>query len=302
MANRTVNISMIHHAALAGMESAIASSFDVDICDYHDHLIYTAMVQSGVKKFRVIGGLSKQIRESEFLSERCEEYQFDKYHQVIDRVSKTFYDTSLDRVESKSHDLIPLSLFISDIIFALETKSAMVSVFGIPDLSEYHGRLRLDQTAILSSLINAVNQVELATPVPKWEILSKDVSIFEEIITSDLFSSYSSSHALLELPSENTSLVVKDIKDKGKALTNKFSRYLDIQGMATSLIPITTSIIDTFFGKIPGLIAEAFGKKLEDLIDGNKRITIYDYGKSHRNLLIAHYKRLKFCRNDTSQQ
>lgn len=130
MANRTVNISMIHHAALAGMESAIASSFDVDNFDYHDHLIYTAMVQSGVKKFRVIGGLSKQIRESELLSERCEEYQFDKYHQVIDRVSKTFYDTSLDRVESKSHDLIPLSLFISDVIFALQTKSAMVSVFG----------------------------------------------------------------------------------------------------------------------------------------------------------------------------
>ena len=300
MANRTVNIGLLHQVALAGMEAGIAETLGVDICGYHDHLIYTAMIQNGVQKFRVIGGVPDQVKNSLFLNARCEEYQFEQYKIILDAVSDKFYDITSKEKKSKHDGMISLQLFIADLMFALKTKSAMVSVLGIPDTIRYEGKLSLDQISVLAGLMKTLEPIELATPVPQWNVLSKDVDVFQEIISSDLFSCYSSSHALLELPSENTQLVAKDIKVKGKALVSKFSRYLDLQGMSTTLISATTSIIDAFLGKVPGLVADVFGKKLQTLIDSNKRITIYDYGKSHKELLFAHYSNLKSRREDTS--
>ena len=44
-----------------------------------------------------------------------------------------------------------------------------------------------------------------------------------------------------------------------------------------SLLPISSKIIDTIFGKLPGGLAEIFTNLLSKWLDDNKRIVIYEF-------------------------
>jgi hypothetical protein len=79
MSTRFANINLMHHAGLAGMEAGLRSSLGIESTEYHDSLIYAAMIQAGVQRFRIVGITPKQVRESQFLRRRCQEHSFEDY-------------------------------------------------------------------------------------------------------------------------------------------------------------------------------------------------------------------------------
>lgn len=300
MSARVANIGMLHHAGLAGMEAALCDLFGVDSNNYHDNLIYSAMIQAGIQRFRVVGGMSKQIRASQFLSSRCEEYSFNDYQKLMDLVQSglnqhAVFDLNEDSDRNK---MFGLTWFLTELIFSLQTKSAMVYVLRMPNLADYVGKLSPEMLAAVRGLFQKIDPLPLTLPIPQLQVLSDDVKIFHEIISSDLFSTYAASQHLLESSGEEIESTVRLISNKGKALRNSFSSVLDFKRISLSLIPVTSSLIDSVCGKFPGVIANSLGNAMTEALNNKRRLTIYNYGDTHQKLLMEHYRAIKVAQRE----
>lgn len=293
----------MHLAGLAGMEAGICQSLGIDIKNYHDSLIYSAMIQAGVQRFRVVGPMTKQVRESQFLSRRCEEYSFDDYKQLMDSVNDTIVQHAVfdQKEDFEKSDLFNLTWFLTELIFSLQTKSAMVSVFPMPNIADYVGKLSPEMLAAVMGLFQNIDPLPLDLPIPQFRVLFKDVRVFHEVISSDLFSAYAASQQMLELSGEEKESTTRLILNKGKALLNSFSSVLDFKRISLSLIPVTSSLIDTVCGKFPGSIADAFGIALTEALNNKRRVTIYNYGDTHKRLLMEHYRAVKGIQENKPQ-
>jgi hypothetical protein len=287
MSERIANINLIHQAGLAGMESAICNKFGISEHEYHDNIIYSAMIQAGVQRFRVPGGLPQKLRKSDFLRYRVEERPFEDIHNLINSIENSLnYDPSSRKDNS---EVFGLTWFLAELIYSLETKSSMVSVLPTPNLKNYAGKLSPNKISALNGLFQKVETIDLILPVAKLQIPTKDVEIFQEIIASDIFRNFSQSQSLIELSTEDVESTANNIIDKGKSLYNKFDSALDIKKTSLSLISVTTALIDTVCGKLPGSIADILGDTLSSALKEKRRITIYNYGDTHQKLLMEHY-------------
>lgn len=304
MRNRIANINLIHHAGLAGMEAGLRFSLGLDSTDYHDSFIYSAMIQAGVQRFRIVGGTPKKVRDSEFLRRRCEEYSFKDYMQLFDSIGAVMASHTVKSVESDSEspETFTLTWFLTELVFSLRTKSAMVSIFPIPEVSKYAGKLTPEMLAALGYLMQKVNSIHLDLPIPQLDVLSDDVTVFHELISSDLFASYASSHQILESSAEKEQSAVENILSKAKALRERFNRALDVKRLSLSLIPVTVSLIDKVCGKFPGSLADVFGNALTEALKSRRRVTIYNYGGAHLELLLKHYKGVSAANGNEPQQ
>ena len=299
MPYRTATIGLIHQAALAGMEAEIRSWLGIRTVEYHDHLIYTAMLQAGVQRFRIPGPLPKHIQDSQFLRRRCKEYPFEQYKKVMDSIGAIISEHTIRAAEPKSQDtFFGLTFFLSDLIIALQTKSAMVDVLGLPNPAKYSGRLSPEMQSSINGLLKKIKPVSLDLPIPQWRVLSEDVKVFQEIISSDLFASYSASHYLLESSEEKEQSVFKEILSKARKLCERFGGVLDTRRLPLSLIPVTASLIDSVCGKLPGSVANVFGNALTEALRDRKRVTIYNYRDVHLKLIAEYYANLKAPRKD----
>lgn len=292
MSARIANISMMHHAGLAGIEAGLHSSLGIENREYHDSLIYSAMIQAGVQRFRIVGGMTKQVRESKFLRCRCEEYSFEDYKQLMDSVQETLNQHAVRHLKKDSEhtDLFTLTWFLTELIFSLQTKSAMVSVLPMPNIAEYAGKLTPDMFAAVRGLFQKIDPLPLDLPIPQLSVLSGDVKVFHDVISSDLFASYAESHQMLESSREEKQSTIRLILNKAKILHNSFSNVLDLKRISLSLIPLTTSLIDSVCGKFPGSLADVFGNALTEALNNKRRITIYNYGDTHMRLLLDYYR------------
>ena len=285
------------------MEAGLCQSLGIDSKNYHDSLIYSAMIQAGVQRFRVVGPMTKQVRESQFLSRRCEEYSFDDYKQLMDSVEDTLSQHAVFHLkeDSENTELFGLTWFLTELIFSLQTKSAMVSVLPMPNIADYVGKLSPEMLAAVMGLFQKIDPLPLDLPIPQLRVLSDDVKIFHEVISSDLFSAYAASQQLLESSGEEKESTARLILNKGKALLNCFSSVLDFKRISLSLIPVTSSLIDTVCGKFPGSLADAFGIALTEALNNKRRVTIYNYGDTHKRLLMEHYRAVKIIQGNKPQ-
>ena len=60
-------------------------------------------------------------------------------------------------------------------------------------------------------------------------------------------------------------------------LVTQNPHLLKMRRAVISLLPISSKIIDTIFGKLPGGLAEIFTNLLSKWLDDNKRIVIYEF-------------------------
>ena len=138
MNSRKVNISFMHNAALAGMEAALCHSLDIEKIQYHDDLIFTSMLQAGIKNFHITGHESRFLK-SDFLKNKVEFYAFDNYHQLHEKVKNVFSGSEC------SEDIsVTLSWFLTELIHCLNTNTSMVTALPIPKLTAYSGKISLN--------------------------------------------------------------------------------------------------------------------------------------------------------------
>ena len=287
MTRRIANINMMHRAALGGMEAGIRETFGIEEREYHDDIIYSAMIQAGVQRFRVAGDIPKNLKNSNLLSYRFEESSFEDINNIMSSVKEFL---GFEKIPKKDQSEIwILAWYLTELIHSSQTKSSMVSILRIPKMSDLAGKISPAAFSAIDGLLKNIENIDLNLPVTKLEAPLRDVEIFHEIVSSNVFGSYSEAQELIEYSSENKEAVKLEISRKGKEFYNRFHSVLDIRKASLTLIPVTSSLIETVFGRFPGKIASAFGDSLASSLADKRRITIYNYGDTHAKLLTDYY-------------
>ena len=211
--------------------------------------------------------------------------------QTVSNAFQTFSPEEYKRDENR-REVSNLENFLVNLLICLERKTALMTLSGLPDPGQFEGILPPELLFPIRNLLSALEPSELSSPLPRSSLLAVDVRRFEEIISSDLFSTYSARHSALE-----SSLVPKDTALKGIAETGEkvFRRHIDLlqlRELTLAILPVTAKVIDTVFGKLPGALADYFTGLATNALKEDRRIIVYQLDSVFRDLVISRVSRL----------
>jgi len=193
---------------------------------------------------------------------------------------------------AEQNKLFTLTLFLTDLIYSLQTDAAMLTVLPLPKVENYYGQVSPHILSALGNLLPHVTPAEVLTPIPQLSVKASEVEVFEELIESQIFSAYSSAHGGLESIRESDVAILDEVSVKAKSVWQRFSNTVDLKKLTLTLMPITKTLADKVLTGLPGTVAGLLADVLTKAALQEKRIVIYDYGRSHQDLLMAHYEKL----------
>lgn len=260
-----------------------------------ESLFYSSMIQSGVEQFEVILVQCYPIRKSEFLDKRISFIPKKIYLKQCEIVDKAFenYLPEDDETDEKYLPVWQLKSFLSDLFLSIRRKVSMVCFTPIPDLTKVEKLIPAELFYPIQHLIAAFDCENVKLPLPQKTIKTSDVKRFQDIISSDLFSQYTSAHGELEDSKLTKKKAILNITKVGQALFQKNRALLYLKDLTISLLPITPKVIDTVFGKLPGILAEYSGKILNNLLKDERRIVLYLFFPMFENILFQRLSNLR---------
>lgn len=293
MRKRTANVSLIHRAGLAGMESQIKNSFEVKSDQYHDTVIYHSLIQAGVHSIRCIDGASL-VQPDLIAKDRIKNCDGEEFFNLLKSINEMLEKHAVNGKQSTEQSkLFILGLFLTDLIYSLKTDAAMVEVLPLPKVESYNGLVSPHMLSVIGNLLPSVTPVDVLTPIPQLSLKANEVELFEELIESHIFSTYSNAHGNLEHVHQTDVAILADVSMKAKSVWQRFSNTVDLKQLTLSLMPITKNLADKVLTGLPGAIAGLLADVLTKAAQQEKRIVIYDYGRSHQALLVAHYENVR---------
>ncbi|HEY1027933.1 MAG TPA: hypothetical protein VGE28_09960 [Pseudomonas sp.] len=297
---RSAHISLSHHAALAGMEYGISrrAGFE-EIERYHDMLIYPALIQAGVHRFKVMGDMShKSIGENKFVASRIDRIADSDYYDSVRKFEELFREFLVCEDDAAVRaKIFLLANFLAEITMAMKFGTSVVYVLPIPRMEDYYGILSLEILMPIGAMISKISSVDVLSPIPQLSIIKEDVSVLMEVVDGAHFERYSKAHEVIEYEGGGAQ-AFQDVACKAVELKDKFGSTLDVKKMAISFLPTSSALVDIIsggsgvVGKVLGLISEPLAKYLGD----KSSIIIYDYAKLHEEILTAHYCALRDAR------
>lgn len=292
MLKRTANVSIVHRASLAGMESQIRINFGIEGVQYHDTVIYHALIQAGVHSIRRIDSHSQQHQD--FVTrERITASDDGEYFKLLREIQGLLEKHAINEKQSaEQNKLFTLSLFLTDLIYSLQTDAAMVTVLPRPKIDNYYGRISPHFLSAIGSLLSNITTTEVLAPIPQLTVKASEVKVFEELMESQIFTAYSNAHSEFASIRESDVAVLNDVSMRAKTIWQRYSNTVDLKKLSLSLIPITKTMADKVLTGLPGTIVGLIADALTTAAQQEKRIVIYDYGRSHQDLLMAHYEKL----------
>lgn len=252
-------------------------------------IFFSTMIQCGVEDIYFVCDIDERFNlKSEFLSNRI---IFDsdltlKYHRILAKVNSLFNDFSQSEKLEKdqSHEMHNARMLLTDLLFEMKTNFGTVSIFNkqpYPDMTKLDLVLDSELYYPLTQLFSLIENDKLSLPIPTRSILPENVKKYEEIIDSDLFIKYSSSHYALQKNTIGKQTAINRIEKNAKRLQNKYSDLLNVQEFVIKTldtIPIGAEILG---GNIYGKIAEGVVKLIESIYQKqgmkDKRLTTYEF-------------------------
>lgn len=297
---RSAHVSLMHHAALGGMESRVSHDAGFEkIEKYHDTLIYPALIQAGVHRFKVSGIPHKGISGNKFIASRVDYIDRLEYYDSLERFKALLSDFLINDADKGAQmKIFALASFLVEITTAMRLGASVVSVLPIPKMEDYYGVLSLDVLLPIHGMISKISSVDVLSPIPQSKIIRDDVSELLEVMDGVHFGRYSKAHEVVEYEG-GSAQAFQDVTGKALALKDKFSSTLDVKKVAISILPASSAVVDMvsggsgIAGKLLSLISEPLSKYLGD----KKSIVIYDYATLHEQILRGHYAALKEARD-----
>lgn len=292
MKKRSASLSHVHHAALAGLEAGVIESFGLEINNtYHDHLIYPLMVQAGIESFRFYGPAPISVRQNSFLSDRT--ILVDDFVTDYLEVERLVRSQAVDPESIGSNqDFHMLVTFLDNLFRALKDGCSVVLTLPTPNIRKLDGLLKPGFITLIENFLSNLTTLNIELPVPQLSVTKRDVAVVQQILTSDLFSTYADSHRVIETESLSNA-PVKNMTDKAKCLQKTLSNTLDFGKATLSFLPLVAKTVDSIVGGTAGKLTTLFGDALLEAAKNKRNIILYDYRKQHLKLLINHYSSIK---------
>src|ERR1051326_3977127 len=237
------------------------SGFEISGVDFNA-FFYACMIQAGVEEFEVLNldkadsnlnELDIAPPDSEFLSRRTSNLPVNEWVRIYASIRSAFDGCFTKDIHAESDFSILLS-FLTDLMLSVKRKTSVVWLNPLPNLSALQDVMRPEFFLIVKNLFSAIEQETARVPIPIGFISSDHFRRFQDIISSDLFQRYSAGHSQFEDGRILKINAVKSVETSGRALIARNKTLLKAQRFAISTIPISTKVIDTVFGKLPGTL------------------------------------------------
>jgi hypothetical protein len=281
MSTKRVFLSPYQLGALDGFSEAF------NISPIFDHLprldgpaaFYATMLQSGAEFFSVPDRIVHEIPQTELLAGRVQRYEPTSVRDISDLLTRVlgepFQSLRDERTGRRAQSIDSVRVFLEDLLVAARRRESFVSVLPTPRDSLTVPGMAPEVGMAVSCLFAEFTDERVDAPVPRLVIDRGAVARFEEIISSDVFRRYASTHAVLEDASYDASRALEAVKKTGRDLELAFEKHLDRSVLGMGLLTLTPKILDLAFGRLPSILAEFATKLVEPLMKERRRIVVY---------------------------
>lgn len=238
------------------------------------HVLLSALTMAGVDRISSMGNF--QNSETTLVKKIVSPASTKKWFEVYQKAETIIAPYKAGVKDEKLKDeLDALKHKISQLLFSLKTNSGIVTFSNYTEIKsqEY---LPLELLMPMKVLVQNVQTKSANLPVLKYETDKKDVKRFLHILESKEFKSYKEAQSEIEQAENLTSKTIKSIEKAGKDLYKKNLSQIDIRENIIKAIPLSSKIIELFFGKLPGIITDYTSGLLGDYLKLSKSIPIYN--------------------------
>jgi len=259
-----------------------------------ENIFYSSMIQNGVKEFEILQYSdihSDLIKKPKFISDRISLTSNKNVYKTNKIIDETFRNNILLGNKKFNNldillNVLNIRTFLENLFLALERNTSIVYIPKMPNLILAKDLIAPKFFYNLQLLYNSFDLEEAKLPLPKTSVNLENVNIFQDIIQSDLFDDYVSTHIELE----NNKLVkrkaIQHLIKRGNILYQKYIKSLSLKNIKIALLTITPEIINTIFGKLPGRLAEYSANLLDKRLKEDKRIVLYHFNPIFQDILL----------------
>jgi len=207
------------------------------------------------------------------------------YLMEIEEHYKKYTPTKISKKANK--DIFTIKHTSLQLLFAMKSNSAVILISDLKKLI-LSSNIRPELKIPFDFLLSAIETQNAQLPIVKYDIPKKDIKKLLEIINSKDFNTYKEAQSEIERNKNLSTKVIRTIEKAGKDLYRKNNKFLTLKETVIKAVPLTSQVIELYFGKLPGLIAEYSSKIILDYMGINNTIPLYTADSiSH---LLNYYK------------
>ncbi|MBK5458188.1 hypothetical protein [Peribacillus sp. TH27] len=279
--NRGVLITPYQQGALEGINKTITIIHKESSTNVNVHRIfYSTMIQAGIHEFLI----SEKNPQKILLPKTSYKILSTEKLNEVDKVINDLFDFFMPEGylnDDQYRAVANYKYFLKDIVLSMKLNKGVVSMLGRPDLNDIRDIIPPDLYFPLNNLFSNLETVSPELPLLSYSIPAKDVSIFYDLINTELFKNYALSHSQLE--SNHGS--VNEVIQAGTNFYRKNIESLELKKLTMSLLSLTPKLVDSFFGKIPGHITDFFARLFTEQLAKDKKVVIYDFNPTIKYLI-----------------
>lgn len=271
---RKLILTPFDHGGLSAIDSLFNES---PLADNHNpldigHLVLSVVTMSGVDSIHSFEKLSNsQTTLVEKVLPKTSLQEWLKCWNHVHDVFDNYYSPNLDK--EIRWEIEKVSNKVSQLFYAMKTNSGILVLF---DLKKLDNNLLPPELLFPTEILFSSIQTKIANlPVVRHDIQKRDIKRLLEVLAGKEFKTYQEAQSEVELNQNLTTKTINRIEKAGKELYNKNVSLLNIKENAIKAIPISSKVIDLFFGKLPGILTEYAGNILTDYLKLNKSIPLY---------------------------
>ena len=240
-------------------------------------LWFSTIIQSGVETLELIGEYDRGVELSPLASKRLSFRTPEEFAPIFLLIEQTFRHYFPDLNIRKDPVLFHLKVFLVELLLAARLKRNMVNLFELPESKAFESRLPPELLLPIKRLFSALETNTPCVPSIGRTLTPQDIQLFEEILSSQLFRQYGDSHGSLEDNNILLASAVESIRRRSRKLTDKYPRLLKLKRVIVSVLPLTSQIMETIFGRLPGKLAEFSTSLLSEWLQQERRFVVYQF-------------------------
>jgi len=175
----------------------------------------------------------------------------------------------------KKRDLFLYENTTTQLLFAMKSKSSVL-IISDPKKSKYKSHLPPELTIPFEFLFTSIQSKDAQLPIIQYDTPKKDIRKLLDILSSNEFRAYKEAQSEIENKKTLTSKTINLIEKAGKDLYHKNKKYVALKESVVKALPLSSKVIELFFGKLPGVLAESASKIIVDYLRLHNTIPIYN--------------------------
>ncbi len=257
-------------------------------------IFYASAFQAGVDEFLIPDLKECPPPPSKFLADRTTVIPSKQIVDYLDKVNDMFsahLPDGWDRNDEYA-SVWRLKAFVTELLDAMSTGASLLSPWGVPDMAEAEAQLPSELSVPLANLFSAFTDFQTSSPIPQKVVQSEDVQRFDEIISSDLFSTYAAAQASLDDLESPITTALPNVLSTGRNVFFTNKKLLQLTKTNVGILQMTPKLVDAVFGKLPGALAEVSANLGISLLESKRRVVVYDFGSSMKDVLLSNLLRM----------